>query len=91
MTPVISLKNVLVATDFGDSAASALAYGRQLTRTFAATLHVVHVVEDISGRLSGLPNAPEAYIDFGRWQREAVAAGQEEFDKLLTDEYRRKL
>jgi nucleotide-binding universal stress UspA family protein len=88
---VISLKNILVATDFGDPAASALVYGRQLARTFGATLHVVHVVEDISGRLSGLPNAPEAYIDFGRWQREAVAASQEQADRLLTDEDRQQL
>ena len=89
--PVISLKNVLVATDFSESADAALAYGRELARTFGATLHVVHVVEDISGRLSGLPNAPEAYIDFGRWQLDAVAAGQEKADKLLTEEDRRQL
>jgi nucleotide-binding universal stress UspA family protein len=89
--PVISLKNVLVATDFGDSAASALEYGRQLARTFGATLHVIHVVEDITGRLSGLPNAPEIFIDYGRWQREAVAAAQKQVDQTLSEEDRRQL
>lgn len=87
--PVISLKNVLVATDFGDSAESALAYGRELARTFGAKLHLIHVVEDISGRLSGLPNAPEAYIDFGRWQRDALNAAYENLNARVSDEDRR--
>jgi nucleotide-binding universal stress UspA family protein len=88
---VISLKNVLVATDFGDVSEVALSYGRDLARAFGAKLHVIHVVQDITGRLSGLPNAPESYIDFGQWQRDAVAAAQAEVDKLLTDEDRQRL
>jgi nucleotide-binding universal stress UspA family protein len=88
---VISLKNVLVATDFGDVSEVALSYGRELARAFGAKLHVIHVVEDISGRLSGLPNAPEAYIDFGRWQRDAVNAAETQLNTLLSDEDRRTL
>ena len=49
---MIVLKNILVATDFSDSAAVALAYGRDLARTFTARLHLVHVVEDVMTRYS---------------------------------------
>jgi nucleotide-binding universal stress UspA family protein len=43
---MISIKNVLVATDFGEAAGSALRYGRDLAGRFGATLHVLHVVEN---------------------------------------------
>lgn len=49
---MIVLKNILVATDFSDSAAVALAYGRDLARTFNAHLHVAHMVEDVMVRYS---------------------------------------
>ncbi len=44
---MIVLKNILVATDFAESAAVAMAYGRDLARTFGARLHVTHMVEDV--------------------------------------------
>jgi nucleotide-binding universal stress UspA family protein len=43
---MITLKNILIATDFGEAADAALSYGRALARTFGATLHVLHVVEN---------------------------------------------
>ena len=49
---MIALKNIVVATDFSDSAAVALAYGRELARTFNARLHLVHMVEDVMTRYS---------------------------------------
>ena len=39
---MIALKNILVATDFSEPSDAALAYGRELARTFGA-LHLVHV------------------------------------------------
>ena len=45
-------KNILVATDFSESAAVALAYGRDFARTFKARLHLVHMVEDVMVRYS---------------------------------------
>src|SRR5262245_50810387 len=48
---MIALKRILVATDFSDPADAALAYGRALTRNFGATLHVLHVADDMSARL----------------------------------------
>ncbi len=44
---MILLKNILVATDFGEAADAALTYGRALARSFDATLHVVHVAENV--------------------------------------------
>src|SRR5262245_25506022 len=49
---MIAIKNVLVATDFGESSAVALDYGRELARTYQARLHVIHVVEDLQWRYS---------------------------------------
>jgi nucleotide-binding universal stress UspA family protein len=44
---MIAMKNVLVATDFGEAADTALAYGRELATRFGATLHVLHVAENV--------------------------------------------
>lgn len=44
---MIGIKNILVATDFGEASDAALAYGRSLATQFNATLHVVHIVENV--------------------------------------------
>ena len=44
---MIVLKRVLVATDFGPASEAALTYGRALARSFGATLHVLHVAENL--------------------------------------------
>jgi nucleotide-binding universal stress UspA family protein len=44
---MIAIRNILVATDFGEASDAALAYGRALATQFNATLHVIHVVENI--------------------------------------------
>ena len=43
---MIALKNILVATDFSPASDAALVYGRALARTFGATLHLLHVIEN---------------------------------------------
>jgi nucleotide-binding universal stress UspA family protein len=43
---MITIKNILVATDFSDSARAALANGQALAHAFNASLHVLHVVTD---------------------------------------------
>ncbi|TAK17125.1 MAG: universal stress protein [Acidobacteria bacterium] len=43
---MMAVKNILVATDFGPAADSAIEYGAELARTLGATLHLVHVVGD---------------------------------------------
>src|SRR5579872_2680734 len=44
---MIAMNHILVATDFGEAADSALAYGRELAARFGATLHVLHVAENV--------------------------------------------
>jgi len=44
---VIALKNVLIATDFGEAADTALVYAKALATRFGAHLHVLHVSNSI--------------------------------------------
>lgn len=44
---MITLKNILVATDFSEPATVATDYGQELARSYGATLHVLHVIQDI--------------------------------------------
>ena len=47
---MITLKKILVPTDFGDAADAALKYAQALARNFAASVDVLHVAEDASAR-----------------------------------------
>ena len=51
---MIALKKILVATDFSPPSTAAIAYGRELARSFGAALTVLHVVDDIVMRAYGL-------------------------------------
>jgi universal stress protein A len=94
---MVIMKNVLVATDFSPVADSALAYGRALARTFGATLHVLHVVQDVAGRLTyadasitGL-SSPELQADLERVARtrlRALVAGPERRDGRVVEALR---
>jgi universal stress protein A len=76
---MIRLQNILVATDFGAAADTALAYGRALARTFGTTLHLLHVRENVFLRATaGDP-------------RDLEAAAQLHVSQRLTDEDRRTL
>jgi nucleotide-binding universal stress UspA family protein len=75
MTPHI----ILVATDFGAASDSALAYGRALSHTFGATLHVLHVRENSFFR----PIAADA--------RALDRAALHHIERRLTDEDHREL
>jgi nucleotide-binding universal stress UspA family protein len=55
---VIALKNILVATDFSEPAEAALRYGSELARRFNASLHVLHVVDDLAGHTGPVPGMP---------------------------------
>jgi nucleotide-binding universal stress UspA family protein len=84
---MIRIKNVLVATDFSEPSTVALDYGRELARTYEATLHVLHVTEDLRWRFAAdaTPAFPaEAQEDIEASARKRVAA-------LLTDEDRVQL
>jgi nucleotide-binding universal stress UspA family protein len=44
---MIKVEHILVATDFSEPSDAALAYGRELAVLFGATLHVLHVAQNI--------------------------------------------
>jgi nucleotide-binding universal stress UspA family protein len=70
---MIQMKNILVATDLGDTTDAALAYGRELAATFGATLQVLYVAEPIA-----LP--PD--------RRDVEDAARKQLDDLLSDDDR---
>ena len=80
---MIRIKNVLVATDFSEPSEAALNYGRELARSFDATLHVLHVADSV-------------YMQFGdaysgvvpELQAEVEKAARVQLDALLDDEDR---
>jgi nucleotide-binding universal stress UspA family protein len=85
---MIAIRNVLVATDFSEPSSTALEYGRDLARTFGATLHVVHVVQNVMLQAyapDGLPaNAAEL-------QRELEAEGRRRLEAEIREDDRREL
>ena len=84
---MINITNVLVATDFSETSASALNYGREFARTFGATLHVLHVVENAL-----LLAGPEsAGFDFVQLHAELAANARETLDRIVTAEDRAQL
>src|SRR5215468_623430 len=84
---MIALKHVLVATDFGEAAGDALAYGCALARAMRGILHVAHVFEGVADRGIGV-----AYFENPRdVQHEIEESVRRRIDALLTDGDRRDL
>src|SRR5438105_808237 len=86
---MIALKKILVATDFSEPSEAALAYGRELARSFDAALTVVHVVGDTMARAYGIDGGvvltePDMQLEF-----EASALAQ--VNALLVEEDRTQL
>jgi nucleotide-binding universal stress UspA family protein len=85
---MIALKHILVATDFEEAADAAVAYGRGLARAFGATLHVVHVVDDVTSRAAAMA----AYgVDFQKLQADVEASARKRLDQQVSDEDRAQL
>ncbi len=84
---MIKIANVLVATDFSEPSEAALTYGREFARTFDATLHVLHAVENPMMMVG-----PEsAAIDLVKLQSDLEARAQEQMRRLVTQEDRSQL
>jgi len=82
---MITLKRILVATDFSEAADAALAYGRELARTVDARLDVLHVAANVFARAVGVEGYVAAYPQI---QREVDDAARNQLDRLVTDEDR---
>ena len=83
---MITVKNILVPTDFEQASAHALTYGRELARLFNATFHIVHVVNDVFA----LPGGTEGTVaSFPRLQQDLEESARLQIDQLLTDHDRK--
>jgi nucleotide-binding universal stress UspA family protein len=79
---MITLKNILVATDFGEASDAALTYGRALARNFGATLHVLHVAQNVYAT----PIGAESYLGaFPDLQRDVDDLARKQLDERLVD------
>jgi len=83
---MVVLKNILVATDFSEPSAVAMAYGRDMARSYDATLHVLHVVEDVMMRYS-----PEVGFAIPDLQKDLEKAAHRDLEAVVTDDDRRTL
>ena len=81
----MALRNILVATDFSEPSNVALAYGRDLARTYSARLHVMHVVDDVMRYGTEIGAALPAL------QEDLVKVARRDLDARLTEEDRRQL
>ena len=77
---MIGIKNILVATDFGEAAEAALRYGEELSRKFDAKLHVLTVVDDVGARTTVASGLPIALDDI---QRQMEMDAQRALQSLL--------
>lgn len=85
---MIVLKRIVVATDFGEAAEVALNYGRELARTFGATLDVLHVCNNVIATGIGIDGFT---LDYSDLQRDTEAAARKQLYALLNEEDRTML
>lgn len=79
---MITMKQVLVPTDFSEPADTALAYGRELAARFGATLHVLHVAENIYVTTLGA----ETYVNVAPdLQHDLEESARRRLDDLILD------
>jgi nucleotide-binding universal stress UspA family protein len=85
---MLTLKTVLVPTDFSDASESALRYGKAMAEKFGASLHVVHVMEDLLAHAW----AAEVYVSSMPQLRDEIEKeSRQRLGALLGDEERKKL
>ncbi len=79
---MISVKHILVPTDFGEASDAALMYGRELASRFGATLHVVHVAENLYVQAFGA----DSYVAMTpKLQADLEESARAMLDDLLVD------
>ena len=81
---MIALKTILVPTDFSEASDAALKYAKGLAAAFGASLHIVHVMEDLLAHawsaevyVASMPNLREEIEKEAR-ERLADLVGDEE-------------
>ncbi len=84
---MLSLKTILVPTDFSEASEAALNYGKAMAEAFGASLHLVHVMEDLLAQAW----AAEVYVASMPQLREEIdKESRHRLASMLTDEERRR-
>lgn len=83
-----NVRTILVATDFSDASAVALAYGRELAHALGRTLHVLHVVGNVVAGAVGVDGYTTDYVAL---QREVEEGARRYLDAIVTEDDRRTL
>jgi nucleotide-binding universal stress UspA family protein len=82
---MLSIKSVLVPTDFSDASEAALAYGVGLAGAFGASLHLVHVMEDLLAHAWAaevyVASAPNLREEIEKESRQRLSAMLSEADR----------
>jgi nucleotide-binding universal stress UspA family protein len=81
---MISLKQILVPTDFSDASGAAVRYGRAFAAAFQGSLHLLHVIEDpfIYAPVS------EGYVPPLTFYEDMETAARAQLERVLTPEER---
>jgi nucleotide-binding universal stress UspA family protein len=79
---MIGIKNILVPTDFSPTSDAALMYGRELAGRFGATLHLMHVVDNLQMLAMGEAYYGEALAGL---QATTEAHARQRLAELATD------
>jgi nucleotide-binding universal stress UspA family protein len=79
---MIAIKNILVATDFGEASDSALNYGRELAGRFGAKLHVLHVAQNFYVTTFGAETYAAVVPEM---QEEIITAAKKRLDEAVLD------
>jgi nucleotide-binding universal stress UspA family protein len=89
MQIMVSVKTILVATDFSEASAAALAYGRELAHALGSSLHVLHVVGNVvAGAVVGIEGYTTDYVTL---QREVEHGARKHLETIVTEDDRRAL
>ena len=83
---MVILKNILVATDFSEPSGVAMAYGRDLARSYSAKLQLLHVVENVMVRYT-----PEVGMASPLLQENLESNARRDLEALITEDDRRSL
>lgn len=78
---MIRLNTILVATDLGPSSKATVDYARSVASSFGATLHAVHVVDDLAARAT----PPGMAMDVGQLQTEREEDAHRRLDVMVQD------
>src|ERR1700730_6310928 len=88
-TTMISIKKVLVPTDFSEHSEVAMRYGKEFAATFKASLHVLNVVEE-NAMVYAWASPEGAPISLANLRMEMENNARDQISRILTDDERRK-